>query len=110
MATTNTPVTGQELDLSAIEAEISNMSQDDLYKELLDIRTKQRTAALKNRNPESAKKARLKRMARIKALMEAAKAAGVLDKINAEATAKAKAAVEAHAADEVDNSSDEEAA
>jgi chromosome condensin MukBEF MukE localization factor len=98
------------LDLSAIEAEISKMSQEDLFKELLDIRTKQRTAALKNRNPETAKLARQKRMAKIKALMEAAKKAGILDKINEEATAKAKAAIAASAEAEVDNEADDEAA
>lgn len=107
MATTNvTPAV--ELDLSSLEAEISKMSTEDLAAELLQIRTKQRTASLKNRNPETIKKARLKRMARIKALMAAAKQAGILDEINKKANEAAKAAVAAKAAEEVDNAADEE--
>lgn len=78
-----------ELDLDAAIKELEGKSQEDLFAELLEIKTKQRVQAKKNYKPEIAKKARLKRMAYIKALTEKARAAGVYDKLMEAANAAA---------------------
>lgn len=70
-----------EVDLDAMLKELEGKSQEDLFAELLEIKTKQRVQSKKNYKPEIAKKARLKRMAYIKALVDKAKAAGVYDKL-----------------------------
>ena len=86
-------------DLEAMLKELEGKSQDELFAELLEIKTNQRTAAKKNYKPEVAKRARMKRVAKIKKLVELAKAAGVYEKIMEKANAAASAKIGETAAD-----------
>lgn len=65
--------TAINLDLSALEAEVQGMSQEDIAKQLLEIRTKQRIQQKKYHNPEKAKEYQRKRNATTKAMAERAK-------------------------------------
>jgi len=72
-----------ELDLNAIEAEVGGMSKEDLIAELVKTRARQRAATKKYYNPESAKKARAKRSAKLKAMAQVAEQLGLTEQINA---------------------------
>jgi hypothetical protein len=95
------------LDLSALEAEIKNMSPTDIMKQLVEIRTKQRVAQKKYHNPEKAKAYQQKRNAKNKAMADAARAlpatepgyANLYDQILAQASTQADAALAAEQAD-----------
>lgn len=88
------------IDLSKFEEQLSSMSEEQLRQQLLDIKTKQAVATKKYYNPETAKKARVKRAAEVALMVETAKKLGIYDSIVAEAKTKAEAIV---AEDEVSN-------
>lgn len=69
------------IDLASIEADISKLSKEELFKALVDIKSKQRIATKKYYNPETAKKQRQKRAAFAKALADKAKELGIYDEI-----------------------------
>lgn len=73
------------IDISAFEAELANMSEEDLRKSLLDIKVKQKIATKKYYNPEAAKAQRQKAAERMRALVAKAKELGIYDSINEEA-------------------------
>jgi hypothetical protein len=71
MATTTiTP----KLDLDALKLEISQLSPDEVAKQLLDVRVKQRVQQKKYHNTDAAKAYRTKRAERIKMIAAQAKA------------------------------------
>jgi hypothetical protein len=80
-----------------VEAEISNMSPEDLRKSLVEIRTKQRVAQKKYHNPEKAKAYQKRRNAQVTKMAELAKGmpatvpgyANLYEQIQAEAKAAA---------------------
>lgn len=72
-----------DFDLSAIEAEVGKMSQEDLIAELVKTRARQRAATKKYYNPETAKRARVKRSAKLKAMAQVAEQLGLTEQINA---------------------------
>lgn len=61
------------LDLSALEAEVGAMSQEDIAKQLLEVRTKQRVQQKKYHNKDKAKAYQQKRNAQTKLMAEKAK-------------------------------------
>lgn len=70
-----------DIDLEKIQAELSTLSQEDLVKQLLEIKTRQKITQKKYYNPETAKRARIKRSAVIKAMEDKAKQLGLYDQI-----------------------------
>lgn len=62
-----------EINVAELEAQISQLSPEELKQQLLDAKVKQRVATKKYYNPETAKKARDKRTATLKAQAELAK-------------------------------------
>lgn len=80
-----------EIDIAALEAQVSQLSQEDLIKQLVEIKTRQKVAQKKYYNPETAKKARLKRAEEIKIMTKMAQDLGLLAGINEQAS---KAAAE----------------
>lgn len=64
-----------EIDLAAIEAELSQLTPEQMKQQLLDAKVKQKVATKKYYNPETARKARLKKAEQLKQI--AAKAKGM---------------------------------
>jgi len=62
-----------EIDIAALENEISQMSPEDLKQQLLDAKVRQKVATKKYYNPETAKKARVKKAETLKAQAALAK-------------------------------------
>lgn len=105
--------TGVNIDLNAIQAEIAQLSPEEIQKQLVELRTKQRVNQSKHHNTDKQKMYMKKRNAGFKAMADAAKAqprldgkAGTLyDQILEEAKGKAadiiaeRDAVDADAAD-----------
>lgn len=89
-----------QIDLSAIEAQIATMSEEDIRKQLLEIKTRQRVMQKKYNNPETQKRARLKKAARDKAMVEAAKKLGIYDQILEEAKEAAEVQLAEQEADQ----------
>lgn len=79
------------LDLDALTAEVNNLSEEELRAALVEMRTKQKVTQKKYYNPETAKKARQKAAAKMKAMVEAAKAAGIYEEIEKAASEAADA-------------------
>lgn len=83
-----------EVDYAELEAQLNQMTPEELKKQLLDAKVKQRIATKKYYNPETAKKARDKKSAMIKAQADAArklpatdgKSANLYEQIMAEAS------------------------
>lgn len=98
-----------QIDLDALQAEVNSMSQEDLVKQLLDLRTRQKVNQKKYHNPERAKAYHAKRNATMKALVEKAKQLGLYDGIVAQANKKADEIIESEAASAaaVDGESDD---
>jgi hypothetical protein len=88
-----------ELDLDALQAEVSQMSEEDIRKALVEVRSKQRVQQKKYHNTESAKSYQKKRAAKIKLLAEAARKAGIYDAVLKEANEKADQILAEDAAD-----------
>jgi hypothetical protein len=70
-----------EIDLEKIQAEIGTLSQEELVKELLAVKTRQKVNQKKYHDPEVAKKSRLKKQARIKAMEDKVRALGLYDQV-----------------------------
>lgn len=70
-----------ELDLSTIEASIASMSEEDVKKQLTELRTRQRVQQKKYHNADAAKAYRAKKNAEVKAMVARAKALGIYDSI-----------------------------
>lgn len=69
------------IDIKAIEADVAKLSQEELFKALVDIKSKQRIATKKYYNPETAKRQRQKRAEFQKLLSAKAKELGIYDEI-----------------------------
>lgn len=80
-----------DIDLSQIEAQIAELSPEQLREQLTQIKTRQKVAQKKYYNPERAKLQRAAAAAKLKALEAAARAAGIYDEIEAAAKAAADA-------------------
>jgi hypothetical protein len=63
------------IDLAAIQAEIQNLSPEEIQKQLVELRTKQRVNQAKHHNTEKQKQYMAKRNAGFKLMAERAKAA-----------------------------------
>lgn len=88
------------IDFAEIEKQLAGMSPEQLRQALLDVKVKQRVTTKSYYNPETAKKARLKKQALINAMVEAAQKAGIYQQILDEAREKADEILAAKAADE----------
>jgi hypothetical protein len=75
--------TGATIDFAAIDAQVKNMSQDELIKLVTAAKVKQKVATKKYYNPTAAKNQRLKRAAFLKEAEKALAAAGLMDQIKA---------------------------
>lgn len=82
-----------DIDLEKIQAELSSLSQEDLVKQLTEVKMKQKIAQKKYYSPETAKKARQKRAALISAMEARAKQLGIYDDILAQAGKQADEAL-----------------
>lgn len=89
-----------ELDIEKMSAEINSMSVEDLKKQILDAKVKQRVASKKYYNPESAKKQRLKRAEELKQMVAKAKELGIYDDIMSQAQVEADAKLAAEEVEE----------
>lgn len=81
------------IDIKAIEAEIGKLSKEDLFRQLVDIKAKQRIATKKYYNPETARKQRLRRAEVVKLMTAKAKELGIYDSIMEQAVEDADAAL-----------------
>lgn len=88
-----------QIDFAELEKQVSSMTQEQLKQALLDIKVKQRVTSKSYYNPETAKKARLKKQAFNNAMAEAAQKLGIYDDILTEAREKADEILAAKAAD-----------
>lgn len=98
-----------DLDLNAIEASIAQMSEEDVKKQLLEIRTRQKVMQKKYQDPAKQKANRQKKAAEIAALVKRAKEAGFYDSVVEQAKVAASEKLAAEAAEATDDT-DEEAA
>lgn len=89
-----------QIDFAELEKQVSSMTPEQLKAALLEIKVKQRVTTKSYYNPETAKKARLKRQAFNTALTEKAKELGIYDSILDEAREKADEILASKAADE----------
>jgi Na+-transporting NADH:ubiquinone oxidoreductase subunit NqrC len=67
------------INLDELESQIQSLSPEDIKKQLVELRTKQRVQQKKYHNPERAKAYQQKRAAKSKAMVEAAKALPATD-------------------------------
>jgi hypothetical protein len=90
------------IDLAALEAEIQQLSPEEIQKQLVDLRTKQRVNQSKHQG-SLAQKTYMKKRAELNKLMAAkAKELGIYDGILATAKANADKILAERAADEAD--------
>lgn len=85
MSDTNT---GLNINLDEIKAQVATMDMDALREMVTKAKVRQRVATKKYYNPETAKKARLKAAAQLKAAEEALKAAGLWGQVENEIKAR----------------------
>lgn len=90
-----------DIDLGAIEAELAKMTPEELKAQLVEIKARQKVATKKYYNPETAKKARLKKAAQVQAMMELAAKMGLIEQINKAATEEANRRLAAERATEL---------
>lgn len=85
-----------DIDLKSIEAQIASLSPEEIKKQLVDIKTRQKVMQKKYYDKDRAKAQRDKKAAEIKVLVERAKQLGFYDEILEQANeqADAKLAVE----------------
>lgn len=88
MSETTAPI---EIDVAAIEAELANLSQEDLAKELLKIKTQQKFQQKKQQGKGSQKAYMKKQQERRKLIIQLAKEKGIFDTVNEQAEAAASA-------------------
>lgn len=99
-----------EIDIEAINAELSTLTPEQMKQQLLDAKVKQKVNQKKYHNPETAKRARMKKAAEMKALSERAKSlpatkpgyANLYEQINAEANELAQAKLDEQDAEGID--------
>jgi hypothetical protein len=72
------------IDFAAIDAQVQNMSQEELIKLVTAAKVKQKVATKKYYNPAAAKAQRLKRAAFLKQAEAALAKAGLMEQIKAE--------------------------
>lgn len=85
--------TNVEIDLDALQAEVAGMTQEDLMKQVLDLRTKQKIQQKKYQNTPAQKAYRAKRAEMQKAMIARAKELGLYDEIKAQAEKAADAKI-----------------
>jgi hypothetical protein len=99
------------IDLSAIQAEIANLSPEEIQKQLVELRTKQRVNQSKHHNSEKQKAYMKKRSEMFKAMATKAKELGIYDGILKQAKANADELIaQGAAADEPTTDVEDEAA
>lgn len=86
---------GATIDLDALQADVNKMSEADLIKEVLDLRTRQRVQQKKNQNSDKQKEYRLKRAQEQKLMIARAKELGLYDQIVKQAKVEADKKLEA---------------
>lgn len=93
-----------EIDLSALQAQVSDeigkMSADDIKKQLLDLRVREKTTQKKQYGSDAAKKSAAKQREKARALKARAKALGIFDEVDAEAEKAAQEKFEAWSAEQ----------
>lgn len=105
MSTTGTV----NIDLAALEQEIKNLSPEEITKQLLEVRTKQRIQQKKYHNTDAQKAYRVKRAETLKLLAKRAKELGMYDQIREQANAAADAKLAEAVAEEEDAMAEAEA-
>lgn len=84
-----------EIDLNALQAQVSEeigkMSADDVKKQLLDLRVREKTTQKKQYGSDAAKKSAAKQREKARALKARAKALGIYDEVDNEAEVAAEA-------------------
>ncbi|KKL72690.1 hypothetical protein LCGC14_2082350 [marine sediment metagenome] len=80
-----------QVDLSGIQNEIDNLSEDELKSQLLSLRTRQKVQQKKYQSPERQKAYQLRKREREKLMKEKAIEFGFWDQVNEEANAAAEA-------------------
>ena len=80
-----------QVDLSGIQSEIDNLSEDELKSQLLSLRTRQKVQQKKYQSPERQKAYQLRKREREKLMKEKAIEFGFWDSVNEEANAAAEA-------------------
>ena len=103
-----------EIDLNALQAqvndEIGKMSADDIKKQLLDLRVREKTTQKKQYGSDAAKKSAAKQREKARALKARAKALGIYDEVDNAAETAAQEKFEAWQAEQgtVESASDTE--
>jgi hypothetical protein len=95
------------IDLSAVQAEISKLTPEQIKEKFLDLRVRQKVQQKKQQGKGAQKAYQLKQQAYRKALKEQAIALGFYDEINEEADAKADEILTSQAEPEGDETDDE---
>ena len=100
-----------EIDLNALQAQVSEeigkMSADDVRKQLLDLRVREKTTQKKQYGSDAAKKSAAKQREKARALKARAKALGIYDDIDNEAETKAQEKFETWQAEQPQTDSEE---
>ncbi len=94
-----------EIDLNAILADIQKMTPEQMAEEVLKYKTAQKVATAKYSNPENAKKYRMNKAEKLKAMQAKLAEMGLLEGINAKATEQAKARLAAEKEEEQESAS-----
>lgn len=93
-----------EIDLNALQAqvkeEMSKLSNDDIRKQLLDLRIREKTTQKKQYGSDAAKKSAAKQREKARELKARAKALGIYDDVDNEAEKAAQEKFEAWQADQ----------
>jgi hypothetical protein len=92
-----------EIDIESLKAEIANLSPEEIQKQLVELRTRQRVNQSKHQNSDKQKAYNKKRNLMFKLMTEKAKAAGVYDGILAQAKKNAAEILGTEAAAEEPN-------
>lgn len=98
-----------QIDLAALEAEISQLSPEEIQKQLIDLRTKQKVNQAKHQGSAAQKLYMKKRSESFKLMAAKAKELGIYDNIQAEAKKRADAILADRATDAVAEAGDDEA-
>lgn len=81
--------TGATIDFAAIEAEVNQLSQEQIKEQLVKLKARQIKATKAYYDPAKAKVQRQKKAAEMAALVKAAQAAGIYDQVLEAAKAQA---------------------
>lgn len=109
MSTSNESPTPQ-IDLAALEAEINSLSPEEIQKQLIDLRTKQKVNQAKHQGSAAQKLYMKKRAEMFKLMAVKAKQLGLYDGIQAEAKKAADLIIAGKATDAVAESESEDEA